>query len=70
MSPNFFSIYSIAMGIVMLGAGILCLVYAQKMLDDKTKALIFGGAVSLYGAFRIWRGYVMLKKTKKSNEEA
>jgi len=70
MSPKFFSIYSIAMGIVMLGAGILCLVYAQKMLDDKTKALIFGGAVSLYGAFRIWRGYVMLKKTKKSNEEA
>ena len=58
------------MGIVMLGAGILCLVYAQKMLDDKTKALIFGGAVSLYGAFRIWRGYAMLKKTKKSNEEA
>jgi len=69
MSPKFFSIYSIAMGLVMLGAGIFCLVYAQKMQDDKTKALIFGAAVTLYGAFRIWRGYAMHKQSKKSTEE-
>lgn len=69
MSPKFFSIYSIAMGVVMLGAGIFCLIYAQRMLEDKTKALIFGGAVTLYGAFRVWRGYAMYKKTNKTNEE-
>lgn len=70
MSPKFFSIYSIAMGVVMFGAGIFCLIYAQRMVDDKTKALIFGGAVTLYGAFRMWRGYVMLKKSKKGTTEA
>ncbi len=70
MSPKFFSIYSIAMGVVMLGAGVFCLIYAQRMLEDKTKALIFGGAVTLYGAFRIWRGYVMYSKNKKGEDEA
>jgi len=54
------SIYDFAMGALWLGLGIICLFPNKFNIDlklDPVLLKIFGVASTLYGLFRIWRGY-------------
>jgi len=54
------SIYNYAMGALWLGLGIVCLLSKKFDIDlklDPVLLTIFGVATTMYGLFRIWRGY-------------